>query len=81
MLVAYIVDLKEFPEAVEAVFPKICVHLCIVHQARVSMRYIPGKNKKSSDGRQKPVIRPTTNSRAMGGCLNMKRNVAGSISD
>lgn len=38
--------LKGFPEAVKTVFPKTKVQLCIVHQIRSSMRYVPNKDKK-----------------------------------
>lgn len=46
MLIACIDGLKGFPEAVGAIFPETKVQLCIVHQIRSSMRYIPEKDKK-----------------------------------
>jgi len=38
--------LKGFPEAIEAVYPKTQVQLCIVHQIRHSMRYVNWKQRK-----------------------------------
>jgi len=38
--------LKGFPEAIEAVFPKTQVQLCIVHQIRHSLRYVNWKQRK-----------------------------------
>jgi transposase-like protein len=47
ILIACIYGLKGFPEAVEAIFPKIRVQLCIVHQIRSSMHYVPEQDKKA----------------------------------
>lgn len=55
MLIACIDGLKGFPEAVEAVFPQTRVQLCIVHQIRSSMRYVPEKDKKAVMADLKPV--------------------------
>ena len=38
--------LKGFPEAIEAVYPKTQVQLCIVHQIRYSLRYVNWKQRK-----------------------------------
>jgi len=38
--------LKGFPDAIEAVFPKTQVQLCIVHQIRNSLRYVSWKQRK-----------------------------------
>ena len=38
--------LKGFPEAIEAVYPKTQVQLCIVHQIRHSLRYVNLKQRK-----------------------------------
>jgi putative transposase len=37
--------LKGFPEAIEAVYPKAAVQLCIVHMVRNSLNYV-GWNKR-----------------------------------
>ena len=46
ILIACVDGLKGFPEAIETIFPKTEVQLCIVHQIRNSLRYIGSKNKK-----------------------------------
>ena len=38
--------LKGFPEAIETVFPKTKVQLCIVHQVRNSLKYVSYKQRK-----------------------------------
>jgi putative transposase len=55
MLTACIDGLKGFHEAVEAIFPKTKVQLCIVHQIRSSIRYIPEKDKKAVMADIKPI--------------------------
>jgi len=47
ILIACIDGLKGFPDAIEAVFPRTQVQLCIVHQIRTSLRYVPEKDKKA----------------------------------
>jgi putative transposase len=46
ILIAAIDGLKGFPEAIESVFPKTQIQLCIVHMIRNSMRYVPWKERK-----------------------------------
>lgn len=55
ILIACIDGLKGFPEAIEATFPKTRVQLCIVHQIRTSMRYVPDKDKKAVMVDMKPI--------------------------
>ena len=38
--------LKGFPQAIEAVFPKAQVQLCIVHLVRASLNYVNWKERK-----------------------------------
>ena len=45
-MIACVDGLKGFPEAIETIFPKTEVQLCVVHQIRNSLRYIGSKNKK-----------------------------------
>jgi len=47
--------LKGFPEAIESVFPKTHIQLCIVHQIRTSLRYVPEKDKKAVVSNLKPI--------------------------
>jgi len=46
ILIACIDGLKGFPEAIETIFPKTEVQLCIVHQIRNSLKYVGSKNQK-----------------------------------
>jgi transposase-like protein len=46
ILIASVDGLKGFPEAINAIFPKTEVQLCIVHQIRNSIRYVVSKNQK-----------------------------------
>jgi transposase-like protein len=46
ILIASIDNLKGFAQAIEAVFPQTRVQLCIVHQVRNSLKYVPSKNRK-----------------------------------
>ena len=45
--IACVNGLKGLPEAMEAVFPKPQVQLCIVHKVRNSLRYVPWKERKA----------------------------------
>lgn len=47
IFIACIDGLKGFPGAIAAVFPQTRVQLCIVHQIRSSMKYVPDKEKKA----------------------------------
>ena len=55
ILVACVDGLKGFPEAIESVYPKTQIQLCIVHQVRTSLRYVPEKDKKAVVADLKPV--------------------------
>ena len=46
ILIASIDNLKGFAQAIEAVFPYTRVQLCIVHQVRNSLKYVPYKDRK-----------------------------------
>ncbi len=46
ILIASVDGLKGFPEAINTIFPKTEVQLCIVHQIRNSIKYIASKNQK-----------------------------------
>ena len=46
ILIACMDGLKGLPDAIEAVFPKTTVQLCIVHMIRNSLKYIPHKHFK-----------------------------------
>ena len=46
IFIACVDGLKGFPEAIETIFPKTDVQLCIVHQIRNSVRYVSSKDVK-----------------------------------
>ena len=45
IFIACVDGLKGFPEAIEAVFPRAAVQLCIVHMARHSLNYVSWKRR------------------------------------
>jgi transposase-like protein len=45
--IACVDGLKGLPEAIEAVFPRAQVQLCIVHKVRGSLKYVPWKERKA----------------------------------
>ncbi len=45
LFIACVDGLKGFPEAIEAVFPKATVQLCIVHMVRHSLNYVSWKRR------------------------------------
>lgn len=46
IFIACVDGLKGFPEAIETVFPRAQVQLCIVHMVRHSLRYVSWKQRK-----------------------------------
>ena len=50
ILLAAVDGLSGFPDAINAVFPKTEVQLCIVHMIRNSVKYVPYKDRKAVTG-------------------------------
>ena len=46
ILIASIDGLKGFPEAIQTIFPKTEIQLCVVHQIRNSLKYVVSKEQK-----------------------------------
>lgn len=46
ILIACVDGLKGFPEAINTIFPKTEIQLCIVHQIRNSLKYVVSKDQK-----------------------------------
>jgi putative transposase len=46
IFIACVDDLKDFPQAIEAVYPKTSVQLCIVHMVRASLNYVSWKERR-----------------------------------
>ena len=57
ILIACVDGLKGFPEAIESVFPKTTVQLCVIHQIRNSIRYVASKDQKAFMRDLKPVYK------------------------
>ena len=53
ILIACVDGLKGFPEAIEAIYPRTEVQLCIVHLVRASLNYVPWKMRKPCTPSQK----------------------------
>ncbi len=47
ILIASVDGLTGFPDAIQAIFPKTEVQLCVVHQIRNSLRYVGSKHHKA----------------------------------
>ena len=60
IFIACVDGLKGFPEAIEAVYPKTAVQLCIVHLVRYSLNYVSWRVGKhvTAQGYQEPGIFP-----------------------
>ncbi len=58
--IACVDGLKGFPEAIETVFPRTQVQLCIVHQIRGSLNYVSWKQRKEVAGDLKPICQAST---------------------
>jgi putative transposase len=57
IFIACVDGLKGFPEAIESVFPKTQVQLCIVHMVRHSLNYVSWKQRKEVAEDLKPSTR------------------------
>ena len=60
IFIACVDGLKGFPEAIETVFPKAQVQLCIVHLMRNSLNYVNWKERKAVAAALKEIYRAPT---------------------
>ena len=60
IFIACVDGLKGFPEAIEAVYPKTAVQLCLVHMVRHSLNYVSWKLRKAVAADLKTVYAATT---------------------
>lgn len=60
ILIASVDGLKGFPEAIEAVYPRTSVQLCIVHMVRNSLRYVPWRERKQVAADLRSIYRAGT---------------------
>ena len=57
ILISCIDNLKGFSEAIEAVFARTDIQLCVVHQVRNTMRYVPWKESRAVVSDMKKIYR------------------------
>lgn len=60
IFIACVDGLKGFPEAIETVFPRTQVQLCIVHMVRNSLKYVSWKQRKEVATDLKTIYQATT---------------------
>jgi putative transposase len=60
ILIACVDGLSGFPAAIEALYPKTQVQLCIVHLIRNCLRYVPWKDSKAVVADLKPIYQAAT---------------------
>jgi transposase-like protein len=60
IFIACIDNLSGFSEAIEAIFPQTDVQLCVVHQVRNTMRYVPWKESRTVVLDMKKIYRAPT---------------------
>jgi len=64
IFIACVDGLKGFPEAIESVFPKTQIQLCIVHMIRNSVKYVNWKDRKLICGDLKTIYTSATEQQA-----------------
>ena len=64
ILIASVDGIAGFPDALHSIFPKAQVQLCVVHQIRNSLRYIPYKHQKAFMKDLKLVYKAPTKAKA-----------------
>ncbi len=60
IFIACVDGLKGFPEAIEAVFPRTQVQLCLVHMVRASLKFVSWKERKAVVADLKKIYRAPT---------------------
>jgi putative transposase len=74
IFIACVDGLKGFPQAIEAAFPQTLVQLCVVHQIRQSLRFIPDKHAKAFMTDLKAVYQADDRSMAEESLLVLEQN-------
>ncbi|MDP8171739.1 IS256 family transposase, partial [Pasteurella skyensis] len=65
ILIACVDGLTGFPDAINTVYPKTKIQLCIVHMVRNSMKYVPYKDYKAVARDLKKIYQSTTEDEAL----------------
>lgn len=73
ILIACVDGLKGLPEAIEATFPQTEIQLCVIHQIRNSLRYIPYKHQKQFMTDLKAVYKAPTREAAESELAKMEK--------
>ena len=74
ILIACVDGLKGFPEALESVYPKTEVQLCIVHMVRNSLRFVSYKHRKQLAAALKEIYRASTVEQAEEALLELEND-------
>jgi putative transposase len=74
ILIACVDGLKGFPEALESVYPKTEVQLCIVHMVRNSLRFVSYKHRKQLAATLKEIYRAPTVEQAEEALLELEKH-------
>jgi len=72
ILIGCVDVLKGFPEAINSIFPKTEIQLCIIHQIRNSLKYIASKNQKEFMEDLKLVYKANSKDLAESKLLNLE---------
>ena len=86
ILIACFDGLKGFPDAINAVFPKTQIQLCVVHMVRNSMKYVSWKDYKAIAADFKRIYKSVTeepclhwSSLLSAGTLNIRRSASSGV--
>ena len=74
LLIVCIDNLKGFSEAIETIFPKAEIQVCIVHQIRNSLRYITFKDKRAFLTDLKEVYKAPNKAAAQDALLHLSQH-------
>lgn len=65
IFIACVDGLKGFPEAINSVFPKTEIQLCVIHQIRTTLKYVASKDQKQFMQELKEVYKAPTEEAAL----------------
>lgn len=74
IFIASIDGLKGFPEAINSVFPKAEIQLCVIHQIRNTLKYVASKDQKRFMNQLKEVYKAPTEEAALLNLDNLEEN-------
>jgi transposase-like protein len=80
IFIASIDGLKGFPEAIQTVFPKTEIQLCVIHQIRNTLKYVASKDQKKFIKELKEVYKAPTEEAALMNLDTLEENWANKYS-